>query len=100
MFHPSIPSIPVLLSSAPWRTHFLTLPLAEAGGGGLPLYTRCGPESLELFPPKSLCENVGRHVVGRAVRKRDDLCLEELASVFVRDVNVCNDLGPPQALGL
>jgi hypothetical protein len=96
---PCIPTIPVLPSSAPWRPHFLTLPLAKAGGGVLLLYTRCYPESLELFPPKSLCENVGRHVVGRAVRKRDDLCLEELASVFLRGVDVSGPFGMSAVLG-
>jgi hypothetical protein len=82
----------------PWRTLFLTLPLAEAGGG-LPLDTRGDPEPLELLPAESLGQEVGRHVVCRAPDEGDDFGLEEFASVLVGDVNVFGALRVGAVLG-
>jgi hypothetical protein len=92
-FHP-----PTRRLRHPWRTLFLTLPLAEAGGG-LPLDTRCDPESLELLLAESLRQQVGRHVVCWAPYERDDLGLEEFASVLVGDIDVLGPLGVGAVLG-
>jgi hypothetical protein len=82
----------------PWRTLFLTLPLAEACGV-LPLDTCCASESLELLLAEGLGQDVGRHVVRRAPDEGDDFGLKEFASVLVGDVDVLSPFGMGAVLG-